>query len=251
MTRLQCRLLCGRTVPGDGIFQIPLLLFLGKTAEGFFAAIADEERTGNDVHNLIGIFVPDGAVQGQAIDFPFRIADNTDLLIKGVTGFNIAAYGLLHGVQRSADFRDPCRLSGFHQNHLDGRTPDGVGGKLRLKRNFLESKAVTEIESRRNTGGILHLHNIRDGEAVSPEALRPARIKEGKYILQIPAFHIAGVDLIVGGTVRLRRMQNPTSGVQTQEFKLLRVPVCVDLINIDFSNGKKSSFRFNPILILS
>ena len=51
-------------------FQIPLLLFLGKTAEGFFAAIADEERTGNDVHNLIGIFVPDGAVQGRPLIFP-------------------------------------------------------------------------------------------------------------------------------------------------------------------------------------
>lgn len=56
-------------------FQIPLLLFLGKTAEGFFAAIADEERTGNDVHNLIGIFVPDGAVQGQTVDFPLVITD--------------------------------------------------------------------------------------------------------------------------------------------------------------------------------
>ena len=55
-------------------FQIPLLLFLGKTAEGFFAAIADEERTGNDVHNLIGIFVPDGAVQGQTVDFPLVIS---------------------------------------------------------------------------------------------------------------------------------------------------------------------------------
>lgn len=64
-------------------FQIPLLLFLGKTAEGFFAAIADEERTGNDVHYFIGIFVPDGPVQGQAVDFPFRIADNADLFIKG------------------------------------------------------------------------------------------------------------------------------------------------------------------------
>ncbi len=56
-------------------FQIPLLLFLGKTAEGFFAAIADEERTGNDVHYLIGILVPDGAVQGQAVDFPLVITD--------------------------------------------------------------------------------------------------------------------------------------------------------------------------------
>ena len=96
--------LVGRTVPGDGIFQIPLLLFLGKTAEGFFAAIADEERTGNDVHNLISIFVPDGAVQGRTVDFPLVITDNADLLLsEGVIGFNAAAYGLLHGVQK-------CRL---------------------------------------------------------------------------------------------------------------------------------------------
>lgn len=89
-----------------------------RLPEGFFAAIADEERTGNDVHNLIGIFVPDGAVQGQTVDFPLVITDNADLLLEGVIGFNAAAYGLLHGVQRSADFRDPCRLSGFHQKPL-------------------------------------------------------------------------------------------------------------------------------------
>ena len=57
---------------------------------------------------LIGIFVPDGAVQGQTVDFPLVITDNADLLLEGVIGFNAAAYGLLHGVQRSADFRDPC-----------------------------------------------------------------------------------------------------------------------------------------------
>ena len=88
MTRLQS---CAEEPFRETVFfQIPLLLFLGKTAEGFFAAIADEERTGNDVHNLIGIFVPDGAVQGQTVDFPLVITDNADLLLEGVIGFNAA-----------------------------------------------------------------------------------------------------------------------------------------------------------------
>ena len=43
-------------------FQIPILLLLGKAAEGFFAAIADEESTGNDVHYFMGVLVPDGPV---------------------------------------------------------------------------------------------------------------------------------------------------------------------------------------------
>ena len=79
-------------------FQIPLLLIRGKATEGFSAAIADEESTGNSIHNFTGVLITDGPIQGQPVDFPFGIADNTDLLLKGVIGFNVAAYGLLHGL---------------------------------------------------------------------------------------------------------------------------------------------------------
>ena len=45
-------------------FQIPLLLLLGKAAEGFAAAIADEESTGDNIRNISGVRIPDGPVQG-------------------------------------------------------------------------------------------------------------------------------------------------------------------------------------------
>ena len=56
-------------------FQIPLLLLLGKAAEGFAAAIADEESTGDNIRNISGILIPDGPVQGQTVDFSFLVAD--------------------------------------------------------------------------------------------------------------------------------------------------------------------------------
>ena len=78
-------------------FQIPLMLLLGKAAEGFAAAIADEESTGDNIRNISGVRIPDGPVQGQTVDFSFLVADDTDLLLERVIGFNVAAYGLLHG----------------------------------------------------------------------------------------------------------------------------------------------------------
>ena len=56
-------------------FQIPLLLLFGKVAEGFAAAIADEESTGDNIRNISGILIPDGPVQGQTVDFSFLVAD--------------------------------------------------------------------------------------------------------------------------------------------------------------------------------
>jgi len=56
-------------------FQIPLLLLRGKAAEGFSAAIADEESTGDNIRNISGIRIPDGPVQGQAVNLSFLIAD--------------------------------------------------------------------------------------------------------------------------------------------------------------------------------
>ena len=69
-------------------FQIPLLLLLGKAAEGFSAAIADEKSPRYNVDNLPGIFIPDGPIQGQTIDFAFLVTDNADLLRKGIIRFN-------------------------------------------------------------------------------------------------------------------------------------------------------------------
>ena len=78
-------------------FQITLLLLRGKATEGFAAAIADEESTGNDVRNIPCVRIPDGPVQGQTVDFSFPVADDADLLLERGIGFNVAAYGLLHG----------------------------------------------------------------------------------------------------------------------------------------------------------
>ena len=91
--------------------MIPLLLLRGKAAEAFSAAIADEESTGDNIRNISGIRIPDGPVQGQTVDFSFFVADYADLFLERVIGFNVAAYGSLHGIQGSADFRNPGQLS--------------------------------------------------------------------------------------------------------------------------------------------
>ena len=49
-----------------------------------------------------------------------QFADNADLFLERVIGFNVAAYGSLHGIQGSADFRNPGQLSRLYQDHLDG-----------------------------------------------------------------------------------------------------------------------------------
>ena len=69
---------------------------------------------------------------------------------------------------------------------------------------------------------------------MTTEALRSAGIKEDKHILQIPAFHIPGIDLIIGSTVQFRRTEGLTGSAQPQKFKPLGIPVSVDLIDIDF-----------------
>lgn len=75
-------------------------------------------------------------------------------------------------------------------------------------------------------------------------------MKEDKHILQIPAFHIPGIDLIVCGAIRLCGSQHLTDSIQAHEFEPLGVPVLVDLIDIDFQR-LCSSFRFKPTLIFS
>ena len=127
---------------------------------------------------------------------------------------------------------------------------NGVVGKLRLKWDLLEADAVAEIKAWCDAGGILHLHNIRNGQTVTLKVLRSAGLKEDKHILQIPAFHIPGIDLIVCGAIRLCRSQHLADSIQTHEFEPLGVPVLVDLIDIDFQR-LYSSFRFKPTLIFS
>ena len=63
-------------------FQIPLLLLREKAAEGFSAAIADEESAGDNIRNISGILIPDGPVQGQTVDFSFLVADDADLFLE-------------------------------------------------------------------------------------------------------------------------------------------------------------------------
>ena len=55
-------------------FQMPLLLLFGKAAKRFPAAIADEESTGDGIHNFMGFLVSDGPVQGQTVDLSLVVS---------------------------------------------------------------------------------------------------------------------------------------------------------------------------------
>jgi hypothetical protein len=65
------------------------------------------------------IFLAYGAVQRKSVDFSFIVADDTDLLLKGVIALNIAADYTLHPAQRGINIGNSGELARFQQHHLD------------------------------------------------------------------------------------------------------------------------------------
>ena len=187
---------------------------------------------------LIGV---DRPVQGQADQLALLIADDADLFLKGIEGFDVPSNHGLHSLQGRSDLGGASQLPRLHQNHIDGPGQRTLR-KLRLKRNLLETNAVAEVEALFSGVAFHHLNHIRHGHGSARIASRVVKVKFGVDGLQIFRFHLAVKDKIVEGGVDAFPVQSCEGVFIAHHGNTVFIPFHVDLINLDFHS--RSTFSF-------
>ena len=184
------------------------------------------------VHLLFLICV-DRPVQGQADQLALLVADDADLLLKGIEGFNIPTNHSLHPLQGCGDLSCTGQLPRLHQHHIDG-SGQRILRKLRLKRNLLKADAVAEEKALLGGGAFHHLNHIRHGHGAARIASRVVKVEFGVNSLQIRCLHLAVKDEIVESGVDAIAVQSCEGFLIAHHGNTVFIPLHVDLINLDF-----------------
>ena len=93
-------------------------LLVGKAVQIFAAAVADKGGAEDEIHHH-AVVVLHTAVRAHSVDLAFLIADDADLLLKGIKRLDQTAHRFLHPGKGRIDLGCAGELARLQQYHLD------------------------------------------------------------------------------------------------------------------------------------